>query len=312
MNILVFGKDGQLGGALQKQLLQPSVQHNHLSFVGRSECDLDNFDQLTYTLNAHKPDLIINAAAYTAVDKAEVEPDLAFSINAVAPSIMANYAVQHHCALLHFSTDYIFDGSKQGTYTENDMVNPLGIYGKSKQAGEDAIVTVFAQHSTAQYAIFRTSWVYGDGGNFIRTILRLAKERPALKVIDDQFGVPTNAEWLADVAMHFVLDRDHVRPFNSGIYHAAPVGETSWYGLACLAAQVALESGQQLQMLPAEITPIPASEYPLPAPRPMNSRLSRDKLQMELERLAIVSKLPHWNTPWSDQVAAYVKKLSDQ
>ena len=311
MNILVFGKDGQLGRAFQEQLKDSSFQAgSNIRFIGRSECDLSDLIQVDNVLNNSKPQLIINAAAYTAVDKAETESGKAFAINATAPGLMARYAAQHGTTLLHFSTDYVFDGLKQGAYTEEDKVNPLGVYGKSKEAGECAIITAFANSPTGQYAILRTSWVYGDGGNFINTILRLAKERSALRVIQDQYGVPTSAAWLAELGIHLVLADRQLRPFASGIYHAVPQGETNWHGLATLAVQAALDAGQKLLTFPVAISPIPASEYPLPAPRPINSRLSTKKLQIELERLGIVSKLPHWNTPWDEQVVAYVKHIS--
>jgi dTDP-4-dehydrorhamnose reductase len=310
MNILVFGKDGQLGRAFQDQLKSAPFQTgNNICFIGRSECDLSNPSQIHSLLQASAPQMIINAAAYTAVDKAETESDLAFAINANAPGLMAQYAAEHDATLLHFSTDYVFEGSKQVEYTELDQTNPLGIYGKSKEAGELAIITAFANYSVGRYAILRTSWVYGDGSNFIKTILRLAKERSALRVINDQYGVPTSAAWLAEVGIHLVLDDNRLRQFTSGIYHAVPQGGTNWYGLACLVVQTALEAGQKLQASPTTITPIPASEYPLPAPRPMNSRLSTNKLQIELEHLGLVSKLHHWNTPWDKQVRAYVKQL---
>ena len=310
MNILVFGKDGQLGRAFQKQLNHSFFQAgNSIHFVGRAECDLSDSTQVSNVLNTFKPQLIVNAAAYTAVDKAETESEKAFAINATAPGLMAKYAAQHSATLLHFSTDYVFDGSKQGAYIENDQVNPLGVYGKSKEAGEYAIAAAFANSLVGRYAILRTSWVYGDGNNFIKTILRLAKERSSLRVINDQYGVPTSAAWLAEVGIHLVLDDSQLRQCTSGIYHAVPQGETNWYGLACLAVQAAIDVGQQLQASPDAISPIPASEYPLPAPRPMNSRLSTNKLKIELERLGLMSKLPHWNMPWDEQVHAYIKQL---
>ena len=311
MNILVFGKDGQLGKAFQEQLQHSSFQRgDSIRFVGRNECDLSDANQIIDLLNVFKPQLLINTAAYTAVDQAETEPELAFAINASAPEVMAQYAASHGATLLHFSTDYVFDGSKQGSYTELDVTNPLSIYGESKEAGERAIRNAFFDNALGQYAILRTSWVYGDGSNFIRTILRLAKERTSLQVIDDQYGVPTSATWLAEVSCYLTIDGEKPRQFTSGIYHAVPLGETNWYSLASLVVQSALDAGQQLQVSPTAISPIPASGYPLPAPRPMNSRLSTNKLQIELERLGLVSKLPHWNTPWDEQVTAYVKQLS--
>ena len=194
MNILVFGKDGQLGKAFQELFQKnPIFQCHVIRFVGRSECDLSYADQITDLLKKFQPDLVINVAAYTAVDKAETEANLAFATNADAPELMAKYAVSHGASLLHFSTDYVFDGNKQGAYTEVDQTNPLSVYGKSKEAGERAIIETFGASTSqeGQYAILRTSWVYGDGGNFIRTMLRLAKERPELKVIADHIRACT-------------------------------------------------------------------------------------------------------------------------
>jgi len=315
MNILVFGRDGQLGKAFQTLLdASPStfVNKPNIQYLGRAECDLSNTGTLIALMNQLQPDLMINASAYTAVDKAEVEPDLAFAINATAPEIMAQYAVKHDATLLHFSTDYVFDGEKYGYYLEDDIRNPLGVYGKSKAAGEEAIAKVFiGSHSNGQYAILRTSWVYGSGGNFIRTMLRLAKEREVLKVINDQYGVPTSAEWLAQISMNLVMDdAGMLKEFPSGIYHAVPAGETHWHGLASLAVQVALEAGATLQALPDTILPIPAVDYPLPAPRPMNSRMSTDKLYRVFEGRGDMSKLQQLNQSWDIAVKAYVLKLA--
>lgn len=315
MNILVFGKDGQLGKAFQALLdtqLPTLVDKPHILYVGRSECDLSNASALTALLNQYQPDLILNASAYTAVDKAEVESDLAFSINATAPEIMALYATKHGATFLHFSTDYVFDGKKYGSYLEGDSHNPLGVYGKSKVAGEEGIAKVFAgSNSNGQYAILRTSWVYGDGSNFIRTILRLAKERDILKVINDQFGVPTSAQWLAQISMNLVMDAEgRLSHFPSGIYHAVPAGETHWYGLASFTVQTALEAGVSLKVLPDAIKPIPAVDFPLPAPRPMNSKMSTDKLYQVFESRGDMSKLQQLNQPWDIAVKAYVSKLA--
>ena len=287
MNILVFGKDGQLGKAFQALLASQFAalpDKPAIRYVGRPECDLSNGAALGSLLKQFAPDVIINASAYTAVDKAEIEFDLAFAINAKAPEIMAQYAADHGATFLHYSTDYVFDGEKYGFYLEDDLRKPLGVYGKSKAAGEEAITKVFlSSKGTGQYAIFRTSWVYGDGGNFIRTILRLAKHHEELKIIHDQYGVPTSAQWLAQVSLDLAID-DNFKPrkFPSGIYHAVPAGETTWHGLACLAVQAALDSGVTLKARPEAIKPILAIEYPLPAPRPMNSRMSTDKLRLAL------------------------------
>lgn len=319
MNILVFGKNGQLGKAFAALLGQHSFSANgQITYLGRAECDLSNEADVCAQLNATRPNLIINASAYTAVDKAETEVDLAYAVNAKAPEMMARYATENDATFLHYSTDYVFDGGKNGFYVESDARNPLGVYGKSKAAGEEAIEKVFVNSSQGQFAIFRTSWVYGDGGNFIRTILRLAKDREELKVIHDQRGVPTSAEWLAQISLDLVLDHQGgLRKFPSGIYHAVPAGETTWHGLACLAVQAALDAGIDLKAKPAAIEPILAVEYPLPAPRPMNSRMDSVKLRSALQnRLSKASNSynEHQNMPnfpdWDGMVQEYVSKLA--
>ena len=312
MNILVFGKDGQLGKAFQGLFEGDySSAKNQVQYIGRAQCDLSNPVDLSNLLNQSKPDLIINAAAYTAVDKAESEAELAYAINATAPKLMALYAATHGATFLHYSTDYVFDGDKKSFYIEDDPRSPLGIYGKSKAEGEKAVESAFASSPSGQFAIFRTSWVYGDGGNFIRTILRLAKERDALKVIHDQHGIPTSADWLARVSLDLALDQEmQLRIFSSGIYHAVPAGETSWHGLATVATQAALDAGVKLKASPEVIEPILAIEYPLPAPRPMNSRMDNAKLGLALEQSGDMSKLQHWNEVWDLQVQSYVSKLA--
>ena len=310
MNILIFGKDGQLGKAFQKLFGSMHSPEMHIQYVGREQSDLCNLTALSKLLDQSEADLIINAAAYTAVDKAETEVEVAFAINAKAPELMARYSAEHEATFLHYSTDYVFDGSKEGFYVESDTRNPLGVYGKSKAAGEEAIEKAFARSARGQYAIFRTSWVYGDGGNFIRTILRLAKERTELKVIDDQYGVPTSAEWLAQVSLNLALDQQlNLRKFTSGIYHAVPAGETTWHGLARLATQAAIDAGVILKVVPEAIKPILAVEYPLPAPRPMNSRMDALKLREAMESIGDMSKLQHCKRPWDDEVRLYVTKL---
>jgi dTDP-4-dehydrorhamnose reductase len=322
MNILVFGKDGQLGKAFQALLasqLATAVDKPTIEYVGRSECDLSNGAALDSLLKQFAPDLIINASAYTAVDKAETEVDLTFAINAKAPEIMAQYAADHGATFLHYSTDYVFDGEKYGFYLEDDLRNPLGIYGKSKAAGEEVIAKIFLSgKSTGQYAIFRTSWVYGDGGNFIRTILRLAKDREELKIINDQFGVPTSAQWLAQVSLDLAMDGNFKpRQFSSGIYHAVPAGETTWHGLACLAVQSAISAGIALKARPEAIKPILAIEYPLPAPRPMNSRMSTDKLRLALTQRGSNTSNSYNDAggilefpAWEGMVREYVSRLA--
>jgi dTDP-4-dehydrorhamnose reductase len=324
MNILVFGKDGQLGKAFKTVFDASRLDKLHrITYVGRAECDLAKPDAIAVLLNQITPDLIINAAAYTAVDKAETEVDLAYAINAKAPEVMAMYAKQHDATLLHYSTDYVFDGSKKTPYVESDVRNPLGVYGKSKAAGEEAIEETFANlpaNSSAQYAILRTSWVYGDGGNFIRTILRLAKERESLNVIADQYGVPTSATWLAEVSLALVLNEEHqLQSFPSGIYHVVPLGETTWHALACYAVQVGINAGAAFKLHPGGIKAIPATDYPLPAPRPMNSRMARGcdaALDKALDKVKAgpsnMTKSPLLTQSWESQVAAYVQDLALQ
>ena len=313
MNILVFGKDGQLGKAFKSSFdAIPASAKLNVQYIGRAECDLSNQADLKKVLDSSNAHFIINASAYTAVDKAEIEQELAFAVNARAPELMAQYAAEHGATFFHYSTDYVFDGSKAGFYLEDDQRNPLGVYGKSKAAGEIAIEKAF-QETLGQYAIFRTSWVYGEGGNFIRTILRLAKDREELKIIHDQYGVPTSAQWLAKTTLDFALNKDQnnqLRQFTSGIYHAVPDGETTWHGLACLVVDAALKAGVSLKVKPDLIRPILAVEYPLPAPRPMNSKMSTEKLRKAIARDAEVSKLQQWSGSWSTGVEAYVQALA--
>jgi len=311
MNILVFGKCGQLGRAFHIAFESLTLANpSNIQYVGRAECDLVNEESIGDLLNRFAPDLIINASAYTAVDKAETEQELVFAINAKAPELMAQYAAKHGGTFLHYSTDYVFDGEKHGFYLENDFPNPLGVYGKSKATSEEVVAREFAVNAVGQYAIFRTSWVYGDGGNFIRTILRLAKEHEELKVIEDQYGVPTSAGWLAQVSLDLVMDaQGALRKFPSGIYHTVPAGETNWHGLASLVVKTALEAGALLKLAPEAIKPIAAVDYPLPAPRPMNSRMSTDKIRKILIDLGDMSKSQQLNRPWGEAVQAYVRNM---
>ncbi len=325
--VLVFGRDGQVGRALQvclKDLEVPVV------FLGRSDCDLSNQLSIRDVLNRYQPQVIINAAAYTAVDKAESadQRELAFAINAMAPKIMAQYvAGVAHGIFVHYSTDYVFADTKTKAYLETDMVGPVNqlcIYGQSKLAGELAITEVFdlnasgdlsdgfdgfdvsetdQQTSVSRYFILRTSWVYGDGGNFIRAILRLAGERHQLKVVADQVGAPTSAQWLAEVGVQMAGSR-----VESGIYHAVPDGEVSWHGLAVFAIETAVSYGEGIELKSENILPIPAVDYPLPAARPYNSRLSNQKLKKALSEMAFTGQYPHWR----DQVKKYVKQVVEE
>ncbi len=327
---MVFGRDGQVGCALQvclKDLKTPVV------FLGRSDCDLSNELSIREVLNHYQPQVIINAAAYTAVDKAESadQRELAFAINTMAPKIMAQYAAGvAYGILVHYSTDYVFADSKTTAYLETDEVGPvdqLCVYGQSKLAGELAIKEAFdlnsygasgdlgdgldrmdvsdvdQQSSASRYFILRTSWVYGDGGNFIRTMLRLAGERDQLKVVADQVGVPTSAQWLAEVGVQMAGSR-----LESGIYHAVPDGEVSWHGLAVFAIETAASCGEGIEVKSENILPIPATDYPVPATRPYNSRLSNQKLKKALSEMAFTGQYPHWR----DQVEKYVKQVVEE
>jgi dTDP-4-dehydrorhamnose reductase len=312
--IVVFGRDGQVGKALQvclNDLKVPTV------FLGRSDCDLSNESAIREVLNRYQPQVIINAAAYTAVDKAESEQEFAFAINAKAPKVMAHYMANvAHGILVHYSTDYIFADTKQTAYLETDITGPaeqLSIYGQSKLAGEQAIEKAFnlAQDSAhtshkdkfSRYFILRTSWVYGDGGNFIRTMLRLAGERDQLRVVADQFGAPTSAQWLAEVGVQMAGSS-----LESGIYHAVPDGEVSWHGLAVFAIETAASYGEGIEVKSENILPIPATDYPVPAARPYNSRLSNQKLKKALSEMAFTGQYPHWQ----NQVEEYVKQVVEE
>lgn len=311
--ILVFGKDGQVGKALQ----QCSSDLNITAiFLGRSECDLSNPEDIRTVLNRYQPQIIINASAYTAVDKAESEPDLAKAINSTAPQIMANYIAKVSKGIfVHFSTDYVFSGEKDSPYLETDFTGPLGVYGASKLNGENLIAQEFREpntasnstsenHQSSRYYILRTSWVYGEGGNFIRTMLRLAAENDQLKVIVDQFGVPTSADWLAQLAIEFAGSH-----LESGIYHAVPDGETTWHGLAVFAIETARLVGEGIEVKSENILPIPASEYPLPAPRPKNSRMNNEKLKKALSQMAFTNEFPKWQSQVESYVNDFVKNL---
>lgn len=315
-HILVFGRDGQVGQALQSCLKDLKAL---VVFLGRSDCDLSSEASITQVLNRYQPQVIINAAAYTAVDKAEdaSQRELAFAINEKAPALMAKYIAHlSHGILVHYSTDYVFADTKKTAYLESDSTGPvdsLCIYGQSKLAGEQAIKEAFNlvndsapathQDQFARYFILRTSWVYGEGGNFIRTMLRLAAERDQLKVVADQVGVPTSAQWLAEIGVQIAGSR-----VESGIYHAVPDGETSWHGLTVFAIETAAACGEGIEIKSENIQAIPATDYPLPAKRPYNSRLNNDKLKKALSEMVFTGQYPHWR----DQVKQYVKEYVEQ
>lgn len=269
LKILITGKTGQLALELQKHL----ADLGELVVLGRDELDLRQPEQIRAQVRAHTPDLIINAAAHTAVDQAESEPALAFAINATAPAILAEEAKALGIPLFHYSTDYVFDGRKPAPYTEDDPTHPLGVYGQSKLAGEQAIAATGAQHLT-----LRTSWVYSSHGkNFLLTMQRLLQERPELRVVADQVGAPTWAGTLAQ-STRALIERWQAGEAGAwGIYHLTAQGETSWFGFTQAIAQALMAQGKVC----ATLHPIPASDYPTPAARPQNSRLDCSRLARE-------------------------------
>ncbi len=287
MKILLFGKGGQLGWELQRSLA-PLGELVALDFDSTDLCgDFTNPQGLAETVQTVRPDVIVNAAAHTAVDKAESEPELVRTINARAPAVLAQQAAAQGSWLVHYSTDYVFDGSGERPWREVDATGPLNTYGLTKLEGEQAILD-----SAAKHLIFRTSWVYAArGGNFARTMLRLAKERDRLSVINDQVGAPTGAELLADVTAH-ALRQVCASPDGArlgGLYHLSAGGQTTWHGYASLVLETALKLGVALKASPATIDPVPTSNFPTPARRPLNSRLDTTKLQQAFNLV-----LPPW------------------
>ncbi len=274
MKILLFGKNGQVGWELQRSLA-PLGELITLDSGSREMCgDFSNPAELARTVRAVAPDVIVNAAAYTAVDKAESEAELARTVNARAPGVLAEEALRAKSLLVHYSTDYVFDGSGDKPWLESDATAPLNVYGATKLEGEQLI-----QQSGCRHLILRTSWVYGArGGNFIRTMLRLARERDSLNVIDDQIGAPTGADLLADVTAHAVRTALQ-RPEVSGLYHLVAGGEVSWHGYASYVIGFAARSGVDIRVAPDAIKPVPTSAFPTPARRPHNSRMDTAKLR---------------------------------
>jgi len=272
MKILLFGKDGQVGWELQRSLAPlgelVALDADSLEMCG----DFTDPDGLLRTVRAVAPDVIVNAAAHTAVDKAESEPELVRAINALAPAVLAQEAERGNAWLIHYSTDYVFDGSGNQPWLETDPTAPLNVYGATKLEGE-----LLIRQSGCRHLIFRTSWVYGArGGNFAKTMLRLAQQHYSLTVIDDQIGAPTGADLLADVTAHAIRA---ARPELSGLYHLVAGGETSWHGYASFVIDFARSAGIPLKVAPDAIRPVPSSAFPTAAKRPLNSRLDTTKLQ---------------------------------
>ena len=273
MRILLTGKNGQVGFELQRAL----APLGEIIAVDQSECNLADQDAVRSLVGEIRPDIIVHPAAYTAVDKAESEPDIAFAINGAAPGVLGEEAAKISALVVHYCTDYVFDGVKQAHYTEDDLPNPQSVYGKSKLAGEQALRQRIKNH-----LVFRTSWVFGaHGNNFAKTMLKLAAERESLNIVADQFGAPTSAALIADVTAQIVgqYQRQKRQDFPFGLYNLVAGGETTWCDFAKTVIKAAHDAGKPLKLNPENIRPITTAEYPLPAPRPANSRLATNKLE---------------------------------
>ena len=286
--ILLTGIHGQVGNALQRAFSKDNAFAGTVVSMDRSQLNLADQNAIRHAVQTIKPDLIINPAAYTAVDKAESEPELAYAINAVAPQVLAEEAARVGARLIHFSTDYVYAGTKVGAYVEEDATQPLSVYGKSKLAGEDAIRSTGLQH-----LIFRTSWVYGAyGKNFLNTILRLAAERDELRIVADQLGAPTSSTSIANAVLAVM---GHWQNELVGTYHMVNAGQTTWHGFA----MAIVEEYNRIQMAhglpllkasPENIHAISTQQYPTPAVRPANSCLDCTKLATDFS-----VRLPDWH-----------------
>lgn len=294
MKILLTGKNGQLGFELQRALAPLGDVHA----VDTGDCDLADADAVRDLVRRIAPDVIVNPAAYTAVDRAESDEATARAVNAVAPAILAEEGAKLGALMLHYSTDYVFDGTKEGAYTETDVPAPQSVYGRTKFEGEQGVA-----HANPRHLVLRTSWVVGaHGGNFAKTMLRLATERDRLTVVADQFGAPTSAALLADLSAHLV--REHARSrgvdFPYGTYHVAAAGETSWHGYAQFVIGEALAAGKALKTTVDAVAPLSTEQYPTPARRPLNSRLDTTRF-----RTTFGLVLP----PWQDGVRHVLQQI---
>jgi dTDP-4-dehydrorhamnose reductase len=283
LKILVTGKNGQVGFELQRAL----APLGEIVAVGHQDCNLSDADAIREVVRRVAPDVIVNPAAYTAVDKAEADESNAFAVNATAPGVLGEEAARLGALVVHFSTDYVFDGSKEGTYSESDRPNPQSVYGSSKYAGEQLLAKANPRH-----LIMRTSWVVGaHGGNFAKTMLRLAAEREQLSVVADQFGAPTSAALLADLTAQLIrqYQREGADGFPYGTYHVTASGETSWHDYARFVIGEALAAGKALKAGPDAVIPLTTAQYPTPAKRPANSRLDTSRF-----RTTFGLQLPPW------------------
>lgn len=284
MRILLLGRNGQIGFELQRSL----APLGEVLALGRAEFDLADPAAIRRGVRESSPDLIVNAAAYTAVDRAESEPQAALAVNGIGPGIIGEEAARLDIPVVHYSTDYVFDGGLDRPYAETDRPNPLGVYGASKLAGERALAA-----ATGRHLIFRTSWVFGArGANFATTMLRLAAEREHIEVVDDQFGAPTPAALVADVTAQIIgrYRRAEAADFPCGLYHLAAGGATSWYAYAQAVLAAAEAAGHRLRVKAADLRPVSGADYPAAA-RPRNSRLDTSRLQ---RRFGL--RLPPWQT----------------
>lgn len=298
MKILLFGKNGQVGWELQRSLASLgdliALDRHSTDLCG----DLANLVGIRHAILTVKPDVIINAAAYTAVDKAETHVELAQEINAAAPALIAQLAQQIDALFVHYSTDYVFNGEGNKPWQEQAAPQPLNVYGQSKLAGEIAIVA-----SGCKHLILRTSWVYATrGNNFIKTMLRLAREQDQLKVINDQYGAPTGADLIADITAHLV-NKFQLRSA-SGIYHLVASGETNWHQYAQFIIELATQQGVLLTATPATVLPVSSGEFKTAALRPLNSRLNNHKLSE-----TFMLNLPAWQVGVQRAVTEIVENL---
>jgi dTDP-4-dehydrorhamnose reductase len=294
LKILVTGRNGQLGF----ELLRALAPLGEVVAVGQADCNLSDAEAIRELVRRVVPDVIVNPAAYTAVDKAEADEDTAFAVNAGAPGVLGEEAARLGALVVHFSTDYVFNGSKDGRYSEDDQPDPQSAYGRSKYAGEVALAIANPRH-----LIMRTSWVVGaHGGNFAKTMLRLAAEREQLNVVADQFGAPTSAAMLADLTAHLVrqYQREGAEGFPYGTYHVAGSGETSWCEYARFVIGEALTAGKSLKLSPDRVMPIATAQYPTPAKRPANSRLDTSRF-----RKTFGLRLP----PWQESVSHVLQQI---
>ncbi|WP_257168109.1 dTDP-4-dehydrorhamnose reductase [Bradyrhizobium sp. SRS-191] len=293
MRLLIFGKDGQVGTELQRAV--PATYS--LTLAGRSDADFDRPDSVRAFLASQSPDVIINAAAYTDVDEAEVEPERARVVNVDSVRVLAEFARARDIWLVHYSSDYVFDGFSTSPYTETSETDPLGVYGLTKREGEIAI-----EQSGCRHLIFRTSWLHAPhGSNFIRTILTLARVRDHLRVVFDQTGAPTGADTVAHVTVR-ALEHILTTKVRSGIYHLSCAGETTWYGCARYLLEIAHRHGEKLACSPEAVIPVTSEDYRSRARRPLNSRLDCTKLVQQFEVL-----LPDWRIGVERTVRALIE-----